>query len=251
MLNFVYGSSERIFLNTTIGCNAKCKYCYLPSLQKDTDSQRYKQSVDRVYEDLIKMSCYIGGEDGTILSLGCYSECMDAENLQQTRELLREIIPLGNRIQLATKQNIPEYMAKEIAELRKYESQVTIYISMPTVSYIEDIEPGTVPFKMRIFNLEICKKYEVPVVLYIKPFLKGITDGDLDKYVEIIQEYHIPVVVGSYLSVEQSENSKVGVGEGMLYERNEDVGVEKFVKHLEKFTNVYRHSVMCMLQKKQ
>lgn len=91
----------------------------------------------------------------------------------------------------------------------------------------------------------------LPVVLYIKPFLKGITDCDLDKYVEIIQEYHIPVVVGYYLSVDQSENSKVGVGEGMLYERNEDVGVEKFVKHLEKFTNVYRHSVMCMLQKKQ
>lgn len=32
MLHYVYGDSSRVFLNTAIGCEARCEYCYLPQL---------------------------------------------------------------------------------------------------------------------------------------------------------------------------------------------------------------------------
>lgn len=246
MLNFVYGSSERIFLNTTIGCNAKCKYCYLPSLQKDASNTCYKMSADKVYKRLNSLSYFVTGPNGTILSLGCYSECMDKENIQQTQALLRKIIPLGNKIQLATKQKISEKIVQEISKLRKYRSQVTIYVSMPTASSIENIEPGTASYEMRIFNFELCKRYDIPVVLYIKPFLKGITDRDLDKYVGIVQKYQVPIVVGSYLSVDLKKSTQSDVGEGLLYEQGEEREINAFIEQLEKYTRVYRHSVMCM-----
>lgn len=246
MLNYVYGSSERIFLNTTIGCNAMCKYCYLPSIQSDTSNLLYKKSVDKVYKSLVDLSYFVDGENGTILSLGCYSECMDKENVQQTQVLLKKIILLGNRIQLATKQKIPEKIVQEISILRKYRSQVMIYVSMPTVSSIGNIEPGTASYEMRILNFELCKKYGVPAVLYIKPFLKGMTDRDIDKYVEIVQKYQIPVVVGNYLSPDLREKTQADVGEGLLYEQGDEEDIEKFIRQLERYTKVYRHSVMCM-----
>jgi len=30
--NYLYGNKERLFLNTNLGCNAQCSYCYLPIL---------------------------------------------------------------------------------------------------------------------------------------------------------------------------------------------------------------------------
>lgn len=177
----------------------------------------YKTSADKVYKRLNSLSYFVTGPNGTILSLGCYSECMDKENIQQTQALLRKIIPLGNKIQLATKQKISEKIVQEISKLRKYRSQVTIYVSMPTASSIENIEPGTASYEMRIFNFELCKRYDIPVVLYIKPFLKGITDRDLDKYVGIVQKYQVPIVVGSYLSVDLKKSTQSDVGEGLLY----------------------------------
>ena len=60
MLNFIYGSSERIFLNASIGCNAGCSYCYLPRLG-------------------------IRGNGARIA----------AENLLETLRLLEDLMPLG------------------------------------------------------------------------------------------------------------------------------------------------------------
>ena len=43
-------------------------------------------------------------------------------------------MPLGNRIQLATKQRLSVDLAQYIAENRLYKQQVTLYVSMPTIS---------------------------------------------------------------------------------------------------------------------
>lgn len=243
MLSFVYGSSKRIFLNTTIGCNSNCKYCYLHSMQGNT-TKLYRQAADEVYNSLEALSFFERGKDGTILSIGCYSECMDAENVQQTEILLRKLILLGNRIQLATKRKIPVGVLKEISRLRKDPMQITIYVSLPTISYIKEIEPGTACFADRMFNIEMCRMYDIPAVLYIKPFLKGITACDVDKYIDIVQKYDISAVVGDYLSAERKENLIADVGEGKLFESIQENGdMQYFINRLREYTCVYRHSV--------
>ena len=75
MLHFVYGAQERIFLNTALGCSARCQYCYLPEL--DIGNRPEYISAEETLEMLRNLSYFVPGPLGTILSIGCYSECWD------------------------------------------------------------------------------------------------------------------------------------------------------------------------------
>ena len=243
MVKYVYGTRQRIFINTALGCNADCKYCYMPKLG-------YKKKKEMISGELAvqlvkNMACFVSGEKGTILSIGCYSECLDEENLNETKKILKEVLPVGNPVQLATKQIIREEVCDLIKKYRNYNEQMNVYISMPTISKISQIEPGTLSAKGRIENIKKCIKYSIPVVLYIKPFLEKITGNDLENYVEIVKKYKIPVVVGPYLYIEKKEII-ADVGEGELYEVNDFDKRRQFLSELKKYTSVYEHSTECI-----
>ena len=244
MLNFIYGSSDRIFLNTSIGCNAGCSYCYLPRLGISGNDARI--AAENLLEALRKVTYLKEGRKGSILSLGCYSECLDNQNISETFRLLAGLMPLGNRIQLATKQRLSMDLARYIAENRLYKQQVTLYISMPTISGILELEPGTVSYEDRVFNIELCEQYDIPCVLYIKPFLPNITAKDLPKYMALVQKYQLPVVVGNYLCDGDEENV-ADVGEGLLYDCGASDEKENFISELRKYVTVFEHSTEAMI----
>ena len=235
----IYGTSERIFVNTAIGCNACCKYCYMPKLGHKKKEKTI--SGEMAVQQVLNMTCFFPGKNGTVLSLGCYSECLDLQNMKETETVVQGLLPLGNRIQLATKQIVTEHFLEIIKRYQMYDEQMHIYISMPTISLIEQLESGTALANQRITNIENCIRHNIPVVLYIKPFLENITESDLEKYIKIVRKYRIPAVVGGYLYTEP--NGKLAdVGNGRLYEGNLEFGRIKFINELRKHTQVYEHS---------
>ena len=235
----IYGTSERIFVNTAIGCNACCKYCYMPKLGHKKKEKTI--SDEMAVQQVLSMTCFSPGKNGTVLSLGCYSECLDLQNMKETETVVQGLLPLGNRIQLATKQIVTEHFLEIIKRYQMYDEQMHIYISMPTISLIEQLESGTALANQRITNIENCIRHNIPVVLYIKPFLENITESDLEKYIKIVRKYRIPAVVGGYLYTEP--NGKLAdVGNGRLYEGNLEFGRIKFINELRKHTQVYEHS---------
>lgn len=235
----IYGTSERIFVNTAIGCNACCKYCYMPKLGHKKKEKTI--SGEMAVQQVLNMTCFSLGKNGTVLSLGCYSECLDLQNMKETETVVQGLLPLGNRIQLATKQIVTEHFLEIIKRYQMYDEQMHIYISMPTISLIEQLESGTALANQRITNIENCIRHNIPVVLYIKPFLENITESDLEKYIKIVRKYRIPAVVGGYLYTEP--NGKLAdVGNGRLYEGNLEFGRIKFINELRKHTQVYEHS---------
>ena len=235
----IYGTSERIFVNTAIGCNACCKYCYMPKLGHKKKEKTI--SGEMAVQQVLNMTCFSPGKNGTVLSLGCYSECLDLQNIKETETVVQGLLPLGNRIQLATKQIVTEHFLEIIKRYQMYDEQMHIYISMPTISLIEQLESGTALANQRITNIENCIRHNIPVVLYIKPFLENITESDLEKYIKIVRKYRIPAVVGGYLYTEP--NGKLAdVGNGRLYEGNLEFGRIKFINELRKHTQVYEHS---------
>ena len=104
MASFVYGDSYRIFINTALGCDGGCQYCYLSKL--GVSGEQPEKSVEEVLELLNGMEEYRPGRTGTILSFGCYSECWDGKNKRKTTELIRQLAKKENYIQLATKKEI-------------------------------------------------------------------------------------------------------------------------------------------------
>ena len=238
-MEFVYGSKERIFINTDIGCKAKCSYCYLPHLVS-----QYKIKAISVQEAIILVentTLFKDGEEGTILSIGCYSECLDKENILKTKELIEHFISYGNYIQLATKQKIPQIIIDTIIQHRKFEHQVIIYVSMPTMSEIDQLEEGTASVNTRLENIKHCVISNIPVVLYIKPFIEGITDKDTDTFLKILQENNIPVIIGDFLST--SSSLKIAdVGENKLYECPESIAYKQFISNFSEKCRYYKHS---------
>lgn len=239
MLRFVYGTKERIFVNTSIGCVSSCSYCYLPSINTEQESLRI--SVIDAINQVNQMEVYLPGKENTIISLGCYSECMHDENIRDTIALINYFCKKQNYVQLATKQKISEKTCKMLADNRLFNDQINIYISMPTYSQIQLLEPGTASLKDRIFNIHLCKKYGINVILYIKPFLETITFQDEAYYIDLVKKYEIPVVVGGYLSIKETEDI-ADVGEQLLYESKSTAERELFINKLRAYTDVYGHS---------
>ena len=238
-MKFVYGSKERIFVNTALGCDANCIYCYLPDMKEEKDIT-YISAEEAIY--LVESAPYfVKGDKGTLISIGCYSECLNEKNIVKTIMLLEYFLPLGNYIQLATKQEVTKEIIDVICCKRKFKEQVSIYISMPTVSGIAELEKGTAEYYIRVNNIKKCKNNEISVVLYIKPFLERWTFNDRDKYADIIKEYDIPIVIGGYLSVKDSL-IKADVGEEVLYEQRTSSLYDEFISQFDGTCHKYKHS---------
>lgn len=92
MNEFVYGNENRIFVNTDMGCNSNCSYCYLPALNIKHGIK--KISAVEAIGLVEKLEYYKKGKNGTIISIGCYSECMDQENIEDTL-LIIESMPFS------------------------------------------------------------------------------------------------------------------------------------------------------------
>lgn len=239
--NFVYGNHTRIFVNTNLGCNAKCSYCYLPLLNVDSEQ---KKSANDVIDLVEKSKYYVAGERGSLISIGCYSECMEPDNQKETSKLVNYFLKRGNYVQLATKRRIPEKFFSGLDVLNSASKKLWIYVSMPTISKSKEIEKGTTSPIKRIENFALCKKYNINCVLYIKPYLGKNTENDLEEYIKIIRYYNVPVVVGGLLKV-TGGNSQTLVGEGRLTENNTKQ-LEHFMEKLSKYTKVYLHSYECI-----
>lgn len=240
--NFVYGDEKRIFVNTDLGCDAKCKYCYLPSLEIKHGER--KITASRAIEMVNNLGCYTSGNKGSIISLGCYSECMDTDNISDTIALIKYFVARNNNVQLATKKKIDVTFFEEIVHYNDIKRLLWIYVSLPTISCHDEIEPGTDLPDDRTTIFELCKEYGIHSVLYIKPFLTGITNRDIGRYNELICKYDIPVVIGELLNTKQTSKCSM-IGGGRLYEQS-DEELEEFIAQISKYARTYKHSVDCI-----
>lgn len=219
-MKFVYGDSERLFINPALGCKSRCSYCYLPSLGM-TLGKGAKPTAN--FEQIIKefadvAPSFIPGKLGTIISIGCYSECFDDENKRTTLLLIEHFLSYGNPIQVATKKYISAGSFHRIKKNIKWEGQLTIFISSVSILQWRKIEKGTSPPEERFKSFENIKINKIPTYLYIKPVIDKITYESVDSYVEVIELYKPSgVIVGSQF-VPSSDVTRVEapIGEGLL-----------------------------------
>lgn len=247
MNSFVSGDKDRIFINTALGCNAKCKYCYLESLGANDVVGR--TTAEDIVTQLKEKTYFYTGKSGSILTIGCYSECWDDGNKQETKKLLKYIAEFGNYIQLATKQEITLDEAKEINDYCKYPNQIGIFISMPTISHALEIEPGTASIKRRIESIEHCLLMDnVYPVLYIKPVIKNVTIKDLDLYEKLLDKLKIDCVVGTMLKCDEIGEYIVGNHRFLSVECQDGEYIQQNLKNK---ASVYLHSTEVINEKRK
>lgn len=245
---YVYGTSDRLFVNSTLGCKSRCSYCYLPSLN-------YKINADKLLalssQELIKKieshSQFIPGENGTVISLGCYSECWDQVNKSITIEVIQYFLKKNNLIQFATKQFVSSDDIEGLIPHITYIGQLSIFISSTTISHWNTIERGTASPESRFRSFELIEKFNVPLYLYIKPVIKNVTIKDLKAYLDVVKKYNVTgVVVGrkfvrSSISTNKINLAPIGSGELKYSEDNSDI--DQIVKAFSLVTDTYEESL--------
>lgn len=240
----VSGDQKRLFINTGIGCEGGCKYCYLPHIGiSDVDRNIDKMAIVRDVERREKGGEFIKGSHGTVVSFGCFTECWNENIRKLTLELLLYFINKGNYIQLATKEFIEQNDIELLKNHLKFKNQLTINVSLPVYYKAKQIEPNTEDVKKRIENFKYNKIYEMDIVLYIKPVLENITIKNLDIYIELINKYKLKVIVGNYLEVNRMKGGTLHIiGNQEMWQRDSEQQ-KKLVMVLKKITQVYENSV--------
>lgn len=208
-------NNKRIFVNTCLGCTGRCSYCYLGKMGYDNSSivGEVKNS-----KELIGEIEQIGISRDTLITLGCFSECLDENNKQETMKLIKYFLQIGNQIQLSTKKEIRVEEFKEFGNLIRYLGQLVVFVSSATISRWDTIEKGTDSPNKRFNTFKISEELNIPTVLYIKPVLKGITKKDIELYKEVIKKYDVrDVVVGSIFGEKETEETVHFSDKGKLW----------------------------------
>lgn len=235
---YVFMKDNRLFINTSLGCKGNCSYCYLPTLGYSNDLNNYQTIKSNQILEMINNNFDI--TENTLITIGCYSECLDEYDKKETIDIIKHFLKKGNQIQLSTKKEILVDDFKEIVKLVKYYGQLIIFTSSTSITNQKNIEKNTTPIINRLNNFKTLNKLNIPSILYLKPVLRNITIKDIELYKKYIQEYNIEnVVVGSIFTKEKSKE-KSSFSNELFYNKNSDEDI--IYKELSKVTNVYRRS---------
>lgn len=196
---FISGDSSRLFLNLELGCSSSCSYCYLPVEGMQVGKrppQLLSCSPDELLRRLYSDRRFVPGRNGTILSIGCFSECWDSVTRPKTIQLIEGLLAHDNWIQFATKREIRQVDLELIVKNPNWRNQAVAYISSASIRKWSEVERGTTRPEKRFKSFSICNLLGVHSFLYIKPVLPGVTIHDIDLYGQLMVQYEIDAVVG-------------------------------------------------------
>ncbi len=232
--------NKRVFINNSLGCIGQCSYCYLQKVGYENDSIKDPILTTDIINMLEKNNIDIN--NNTLITIGCFSECWDEKNKEETIKLIKYFLKRGNQIQLSTKRKVLKKDLAEILPLIKYRGQLIIFISSATISKHNIFEKNTIPIIERLKTFKLSETTNIPIVLYIKPVLQNITINDIDLYKKYIEKYKIKdVVVGSIFSNDKSDETvHFSNKNDLFYNKSQDE--EIIISELSKITNTYRRS---------
>lgn len=186
---------RRVFVTPVLGCPAACEFCYLPETGESAPRKASPHVATRLKEGIEGDSRFELGRKGTLISLGCLSESLAPHSLPTTLKFLDLLAGQDNPIQLATRWVVYKEFGRFEQALKA--AGVVLFHSITTISSQRQLERGTPSWDLRLKFLETCTASAIPSVLYIKPFLSGITAKDKRLFCELVRAYGVRhVVVG-------------------------------------------------------
>jgi DNA repair photolyase len=182
-------AGDRVFIDVaSAGCGSGCTYCYI-SHPNGAQVVASRDDVHAAVENLLEDTRFHPGALGTIISLSPSSEPFkSSESTDRTSQVLRKVIPLGNPVQIATKERVAARVWAAIADAQVQTGQVVVFISVSTLRKTAALEPQAALPAIRFLNFEAGRTAGIRTCLYVKPFLAQ-TSRELDAFVHVVEEH--------------------------------------------------------------
>lgn len=178
----------RVFVDFSVkGCGSGCSYCYI----EDPGGQATylgEAEFAELVDDLVRSPQFQSGRLGTLVSISPGTEPLKTATSQAyTAALLDRILPLGNPIQLPTKEVVPDWIIPLARESVQYAGQLVLFLSLATATRASRLEPGAAPVVDRLKNAELVRGTGIRSCAYIKPFLRPAY-SEIDEFVELLND---------------------------------------------------------------
>jgi len=227
---------NRCLVSPKIGCAAHCSYCYLNEIG-ETDHR--KEDKDVLLERIISDPRYKEGRYGTVVSLGCFTECLSESIRDDSLFLLKYFIKKNNKVSIATKLD-PSILIPALKDYIQYNDQINIFISCPTISKWTEYETGTIAPTLRLNSIPFLQDVHFNCFLYIKPFLGEATLCDLQIFKCYIEKYHLTTILGKKFSLSPGESAPIA---GDRLHVVEDPRYYSFKIALSEYGEIYERSI--------
>jgi DNA repair photolyase len=195
----------RFFIDVTKeGCPCGCLYCYVDHIAGN-EALLDENELAMLPKQIMAHPDYAPGPHGTLFAFGSHSDLFRTPRLfERLLSALKAVAPLGNPIQISTKQFVrPDWVAR-LAAARAFRTQIVIFVSCATIRQLALYEPGTASLAKRFASFDSLHTWDIPTCFYIKPCLPGVTDREIFAFVETIRAIRPDIVcVGSlYLNAQ-------------------------------------------------
>lgn len=208
---------SRYFLSPVLGCSARCSFCYIHSF--DYRQRQVVRNQFGIEDSLAQITTdreFVSGKAGSMLSIGAWGDPFpdDPGLREHSLNWLDAACGLGNPVQITSRCAPPDDVLDHIAQAASYPHQILYSTSLSTVSQWETVERFSASPSDRLETLSRLTARGVATNLMIKPFLPGVTDGDVTAIVNMLQQHNITYcVVGDYFfddAIERSNTAVIG-----------------------------------------
>ena len=242
-----YDANEnRVFLNNILHCDAKCTYCYLKQPKLSNIVNKTIIPSSELIKQLENIKGFKYGSNGTIVTVGSFSECFSSKVINETVQLINHFLKKGNYVQAATKKQISDGVLKSFSSNIKFKNQLTVFTTVAVITDNDIVESGADGLTKRLENFIRAQKYSIDCVLYIKPVLDGITINDVSKYIQIITDYNIDNVSVGGLYSEEGQGECKSFTDDILRKTN-SAQPDLICQQLAIYCNVYTSSYKYMM----
>lgn len=182
------------------GCTGGCLYCYIDIKGYGTP-QVNSMECNQVTKFLVNDNRFISGKDGTFICVGTWGEVfpINVHLKRASFKWIEELTALYNPIVIITKKMLDKSEIEQIKSFQKYDKQITFLLSITSLDKWKELEPGTSSAMDRLEMGRMISEEKMNVALFINPFLKSITDVELDSILDKCVEKTIPNVIFSPL----------------------------------------------------
>ncbi len=183
----------RVFVTPAAGCPARCEFCYLAAVGLDRPPAWVAPAQFVSPRSVTTDRRFRPGREGTVISLGCLSECLARHAFARTLQFLEGVAGVQNPVQVATRWALQGHELSRLVLALKT-CRGVVFHSLSEIGE-RRLELGTPSWRRRLQFMRQLAAAGVPSVLYVKPYLPGRPLGFVERIAALAHELRTAHVV--------------------------------------------------------